>query len=445
MQILSTDDILSIHRAAIEAGLVRSRETLLSGLGEELRTGLFAHGVPKDQMLLDLNKLNALEKLVDGSAPLATWLKNAIRLAEPRPEVDIFKRMLEQIEREAGRVGVTIESGSKALRQLPPTDANPFSYGSPVPPSRFLGRRREVLDLKSRIGAVTAQSVSLVGLPQSGRSSLLAYIAGRPDVFFRREQRPLVVSLDLQSKQYHSPSGIVEGLRRGIQRELGAPPWRQEDNTNGFEVDDGLKRLCDQGVRLVLLIDELERIAARLDQFQDWGEDFRAKASAGYFSLVIATRRPLSVLYERCGLTSPFETIFSVTRLGAFTPDEQRALVMQGFEEIGRTASVADLGLVDELSGGLPLYAQMAAHFILRCRDHEAARRAFEEEASLRFPALWKELSEQERNTLQRVVSGVQGVTPDRAVREGLERHGLLRADGRLFSVAFAAFVRGQR
>jgi predicted GTPase len=54
------------------------------------------------------------------------------------------------------------------------TELNPFIYGKPVPPKRFIGRRRAVQTLFSRLEH--GESVAVVGEPNIGKSSLLRYI-----------------------------------------------------------------------------------------------------------------------------------------------------------------------------------------------------------------------------------------------------------------------------
>ncbi|MDC3953272.1 nSTAND1 domain-containing NTPase [Polyangium jinanense] len=321
---------------------------------------------------------------------------------------------------------------------------NPFGYGVPVPPQYFAGRVEQRADLKARVGGISAQSVSVVGLHRSGKSSLLQYIAGRIHEFCLPEQNPLVITLDLQSKSLHTPEGIVEGLRRRIERQTGHTPWRTDQNSDGFAVDDGLEALRDSNVRLLVQLDEFERIAARLDLFQEWGEDFRAKASAGYFAMILSTRRPLAEIYDECGLTSPFGNIFSTITLGALKRTEWMDFVRNSFARTGMTVSDVDLALIEELSGGLPFYMQMAASLLWQHRDQDKTRQAFRVQSSERFRELWSALSPAERSALRRAIGS--GGQPPLApgVVDDLERHGLLR-DGDVFSSAFASFVQEQR
>jgi transcriptional regulator with XRE-family HTH domain len=199
---------------------------------------------------------------------------------------------------------------------------NPFIYGDPVPPEKFYGRRQAILEVKNRIGAIASQSVNIVGLRRIGKTSLLRYIRSNPTEFIQQERQPLIVSLDLQSNPVSTPAGIVEGLRRGIMREQGKEPWKQDENEDAWAVQDGLEALRDRGVRLIVMFDEFEAIASRLDEFQGWGEDWRfserealpTKASTqGLFSLVVASKRPISEMYQGLGLTSPFGNLQEIT------------------------------------------------------------------------------------------------------------------------------------
>jgi transcriptional regulator with XRE-family HTH domain len=316
---------------------------------------------------------------------------------------------------------------------------NPFIYGDPVPPEKFYGRRQAKLEVKNRIGAIASQSVNIVGLRRIGKTSLLRYIRSNPTEFIQAERQPLIVSLDLQSNPVSTPAGIVEGLRRGIMREQGKEPWKQDQNEDDWAVQDGLEALRDRGVRLIVMLDEFEAIASRLEQFQGWGEDWRSKASTqGLFSLVVASKRPISEMYQGLGLTSPFGNIFSTTILGGLEREAWQMLVRDGFA--GSKVSETTLDWIDELAGGWPLYVQMAAALLWQEEgDLMRAEEAFRVQAEPRLRELWQGLSEVEQRVVLQLGDG------DRAVVEQLQRYGVIRADGELFSRVFAELVRGQK
>src|SRR4028118_112863 len=325
------------------------------------------------------------------------------------------------------------------------TDSNPFGYGKPVSPERFYGRKKAILDVKSRIGGISSESINIVGMRRNGKSSILALITERTERFCQPKQKPLIVNLDLQSPKFHTPKGIIEGLRREIFKQTGTEPWRQDVNDDPYEVEDGLIRLQEQGDRLIVLLDEFEGIIRRLEQFQEWGEDWRAKASAGRLAMVIASKRPLSEDWKTRFPTSNFPNLFSTEILGALEEEFWHGLVKDGFIQSGEMDVVPNqlIDWIDELTGGLPFYVKMAASMFWQYGDYEQARTKFIYQATPRFKELWDDLTPWERQIMKN--AGGKISTQSDAVVDSLKLHGLLRSDGGLFSSAFAEFVRNQR
>ena len=331
---------------------------------------------------------------------------------------------------------------AKLLKPSGGATFNPFEYGSPVSPERFYGRNEQRLDVKNRIGAISSQSLSIVGLRRSGKTSLLRYIKARQSEFCQPNQRPLIIHLDFQSQKYGTPFGILEGFRRGIQAVTGAPPWL--NNEESYGVESGLATLRDQGYRTIVLIDEFESITKHLDHFTDWGDDWRAKMSDSLFVSVICSKRSIDEVYAACGLTSPFGNMFATTILGAFEQNEFRELLLDGFERGGRPLSDREMDFIDELSGGLPYYTQMAAALLWQYHDQQKVREKFELQSKHRFLELWDDLTPNER---QRIVGIASSESPSPENLRGckdLILHGLVRPSGALFSSAFAEFVRNQ-
>ena len=325
------------------------------------------------------------------------------------------------------------------------TDINPFDYGTPVSPERFYGRKQAILEVKSRIGAISSQSLNIVGMRRNGKTSLLQLIKKRREIFCQPQQKPLIVTLDLQYPRFQRPQGIIEGLRREIFKVTGTEPWRQDVNDDPYEVEDGLILLQEQGYRLIVILDEFEGIIKHLELFQEWGEDWRAKASAGMLAMVLATKRPLSEDWKTRFPTSSFPNIFSAEFLGALEPEAWHNLVKDGFIQSGEMDVVPDrlIDWIDELTGGLPFYVKMAASMFWQYGDYEQARIEFIYQATPRFEELWADLTASERQIMKN--AGGKILTQSDAVVDSLKRHGLLRSDGGLFSSAFAEFVRNQR
>jgi predicted nuclease of predicted toxin-antitoxin system len=226
-------------------------------------------------------------------------------------------------------------------------------------------------------------------------------------------------------------------LRDGIATAVGAAPWSESENADPFVVEDGLEQLRDRGYRLIVMLDELEAIGRRLSEFQDWGEDWRSKASAGLFSLVIATKRPLGEVYGSLGLTSPFDNIFSKTMLGSLASADWRQLVKDGLPGIDR----AELDWIDRLAGGWALYVQMAAAMVWQFGGLAEAEREFRFQADDRFRELWKDLGA-EQSVLRTLVQTGRPIDPTKGLGDRLCRYGVVRSDGQLFSEAFGDWIR---
>jgi transcriptional regulator with XRE-family HTH domain len=315
--------------------------------------------------------------------------------------------------------------------------SNPFIYGDPVPPEKFYGRQLAKLDVKNRIGAIASQSINIVGFRRSGKTSLLRYIQGRPTEFIAPDNKPMIVGLDLQDRgRFSSPVGVVEGLRRGIMREQqGRTPWSQDENDDPWAVQDGLEALRDRGVRLIVMLDEFEAIAS--ERFQGWGEDWRSKASTqGLFSLVVASNRPISEIYQGLGLTSPFGNIFSTTVIGRLEQKAWQKLIRDGFA--GSEVSEAIMDRIEDLAGGLPFYVQMASALLWQQGDLRQAEEAFRIQVEPRLRELWQNLSETEKSILQKSIG------EDKATMENLQRYGVIQDKGRLFSIVFTELVQGK-
>jgi hypothetical protein len=122
-----------------------------------------------------------------------------------------------------------------------------------------------------------------------------------------------------------------------------------------------------------------------------------------------------------------------------------RSLVKDGFIQSGKMDVVPDklIDWIDELTGGLPFYVKMAASMFWQYGDYEQARIEFIYQATPRFEELWADLNPSERQIMKNAAGKIS--IQFNAVVDSLNREGLLRSDGGLFSSAFAEFVRNQR
>lgn len=97
MNLLKAETIPKIHKAAVAADLVSSHDKLLGGLPPSYVDTLPDGGRPDARLLGTLYKLNEVPQLLDGTVPLAVWLRNAIALSGHRSEGDVFQRALDEL------------------------------------------------------------------------------------------------------------------------------------------------------------------------------------------------------------------------------------------------------------------------------------------------------------------------------------------------------------
>ena len=98
---LPPDTIKELRKSAVSAGVITgSRAIWLDGIDPGFAGHLTLAPNAIDQFVLDLNEMNKVERLADGSVPLVRYLRNIadyLRLTG-RPEADVFERCASLVE-----------------------------------------------------------------------------------------------------------------------------------------------------------------------------------------------------------------------------------------------------------------------------------------------------------------------------------------------------------
>src|SRR5215213_901990 len=106
MAYLKTTEIDELVQAALAAGLGTpvARNTLLSAVNQGFVNTLFdVGGIPMFQLYNDLNTMNVIDQLSDGSVPLRDWLQKAgvLARASQRREEEVFTRYETRVDAKA--------------------------------------------------------------------------------------------------------------------------------------------------------------------------------------------------------------------------------------------------------------------------------------------------------------------------------------------------------
>jgi hypothetical protein len=108
---LKHEQVVRLHEAIVSARLARNRDALLSGIAPQIVASLPHASDAAAQILGDVDALNALGRLPDGSVPFKAWLMNAATLSNGRAEAGVFRDALRELESESA------EAASGGLRR----------------------------------------------------------------------------------------------------------------------------------------------------------------------------------------------------------------------------------------------------------------------------------------------------------------------------------------
>lgn len=231
----------------------------------------------------------------------------------------------------------------------PPThpQSSPFFSGGRINnPRYFWGRERPLREIRTELSKRV--SVSIVGEPQIGKSSLLYHLYATRQTWVQDDVT--LAYVDLQ--------GVLDeaDFCETVLGKLG---------DTGSTLRD-LKRTLYQR-HVILLFDEVERIAE--PDFNPRLHDLlRALAQEPHFAMCLVTQRPLIQVFppQTAGGVSPFHNIFTVKQLGPFPLDEARR-----FLQASRAGfSIAEIEELLAESGGHPARLQRLAHQLFITKSH---------------------------------------------------------------------------
>ncbi|MCB5183350.1 trypsin-like peptidase domain-containing protein [Streptomyces antimicrobicus] len=100
---LSREDIQKLTATALEQGLAHPtmRPLLFAGILPKYFGSLPMLTAPGPQVQSDLNEMNKVERLIDGSVPLALWLRNGADQLTDAAARDVFLTALDRVARDA--------------------------------------------------------------------------------------------------------------------------------------------------------------------------------------------------------------------------------------------------------------------------------------------------------------------------------------------------------
>ena len=301
---------------------------------------------------------------------------------------------------------------------------NPFTFGNPIrDPARFYGRKEDIRQIVNRLRSTAHESTSVVGERRIGKTSLLKHI-DTPEVAKGLGLPPeefCMVYIDFQGLTDITPQRFWERVLRKMERSICLPDLvpeiqkvRKMDEFDLFDLEDLFEVISDEGLTIVLLLDEFEYVTQNPNFGSDFFGGLRALAIHQNLPLVTATRRELVDLCHSEEIKgSPFFNIFANVVLRPFNREEVYEMLDSYLAETDLTFPGREKELVIGLGGGYPFFTQMAGNYLVEAKwngfeGDDLLREvvaSFDAQSDSHFTYMWSHSSESEKITLLAVIS----------------------------------------
>jgi len=341
--------------------------------------------------------------------------------------------------------------------------SNPYVSRGPVrDPAMFFGRENELREIAAFLRG--NQSVSIVGPRKIGKTSLLFHLM-RPPTFtsLGLDENFLFVYLDCEVLGDGSHEEIfgqfaVEIAEALHERGQAPEPALDEaaDKPGRLAFERAIRRLNQRGLRIILLLDEFERLSTNQNLDVNFFNALRSAAGRYQLAYLTASARPLIQLtYSGRSqeiLSSPFFNIFAPLYLGLLSEADARQLIRQPSQAAGITFSPEVEDFICGLVGGQPLALQVACFYSMdHPNDPDAVEQAACQELAAHFQYYWHNLTPAEQAILRQVDEIAGRAASDTTLRgllRDLTQKSLLIADANTYRYpgrAWAAFVAAQQ
>ncbi|MBE7470251.1 MAG: hypothetical protein DPW09_13250 [Anaerolineae bacterium] len=285
---------------------------------------------------------------------------------------------------------------------------NPFSYGKPIDdPARFIGRRREIEQVYSRLLSAF-ESSAIVGERRAGKTSLLK-ILGHADTLARFNLDPQkyhfiyqdFLFLDENTTPSRFWQRVLKAMRRAVAAHEGVVAEidfaLKAETIDNYALDDIFTLIDEESLYVVLLLDEFEQVTRNRNFDNDFFGGLRALAIHHNLALITSSRQDLVQLtHSEQVRSSPFFNIFATINLRNFTEQDATELITRYLNNTGVTFLLSELNIIFAIAGYNPYFLQMACHHLFSAHQQGLAdrerRHYLAEEARRDIDALFKDI-----------------------------------------------------
>lgn len=333
------------------------------------------------------------------------------------------------------------------------TSSNPYlNRTALLDEESFVGRRRELDTIFSRIGASTPQSVSVVGDRRIGKSSLLRAIQRRKEKALLQGEKYIFVFRDLQEAIHTDVTQFFSTILEDVALQLHDHTVAQMDPSY-----DSIRRvvasLDAKKMKLILLLDEFDAVTLNPNFDFEFFSFLRSLPNNYRVSFIVTSSRELQQLCHSKEISgSPFFNIFHKLNLGPFNEEEARELIALPSKDYGYPLEPYS-PVIFRMAGFFPFFLQLACCAMFDGFREDEGRKGlnldlvwdtFCQEAHDHFDYAWDHFSDREKSLCWKVRDRQSLDESDLRFLSNLIRRGYVqKTDGQpaLFSDAFSSFL----
>ncbi len=296
---------------------------------------------------------------------------------------------------------------------------NPFTFGNPIrDDDRFIGRDRAIRQIVSRLLSSAHESTSVVGERRIGKTSLLKHLSNAyvAEGYGMNNDEYCLVYIDFQGLTDITPLRFWQRVLRLMSRKIKnenilaeIKDLARRDRIDLFDLEDLFYIVSDEGLNIILMMDEFEFVTQNPNFGSDFFGGLRALAIHSNLSLVPSTRRELVDLCHSEEIKgSPFFNIFATVVLRPFSLEEVEELLAKYSADTGFDFTETEKSFISNLVGGYPIFTQIGGYYMFDGKLQgmegnqllEYVIDSFREQADQHFTYYWSHSSESEKITL---------------------------------------------
>jgi hypothetical protein len=293
---------------------------------------------------------------------------------------------------------------------------NPYDYRNPVSNrDLFFGRTSLLAKIYARIGADRPQSVSIVGEPKIGKSSLLWYLATEEtrQAFLKNPDDYFYIYIPIGLEKNLSYENFYGSLYSLISKKtMMATEIRKAEPS--YDLLKGIiENLNHQDKKIILLFDDFHLITQNETFPLEFFSFMRSLANNYNLAFVTSSFMDLQKLCVSKDIEeSPFFNIFTNITLKPLEQEEAIQLIEEPFQKAGISVN-SESQLIMDIAGHFPYMLQVACSLLFdmkleRSAFDEADLKAWEEkfwiEVESYFNSIWQSFNEDQKEILHLVM-----------------------------------------